>query len=114
MVERFLREERLPVNDAIEVDEIPALVHLVAEGLGVALVPLVEAHLPLPNDVHAMSLGKSTFYRETGLLQRRVSDCPPIVVHFARILKDCAEVTTQSSMPVRTHPIRKHAKRTSA
>ncbi len=90
MVERFLRDERLPVNDAIEVDEIPALIHLVAEGLGVALVPLVEAHLPLPDDVHVMSLGKSTFYRETGLLQRRVSDSPPVVAHFTQFLKDIA------------------------
>lgn len=102
MVERFLREERLAVNDAIEVDEIPALVHLVAEGLGVALVPLVEAHLPLPDDVHVMSLGKATFYRETGLLRRRVGDSPPIVQHFSRFLKDIAEVAAQSPIPVKT------------
>ena len=91
IVEGFLRREGLSVNDAVEVDEIPALIQLAAEGLGVALVPMVEAHLPLPEGVRTMSLGESTFFRETGLLQRRLRSTPAIVSHFAQFLHQAAD-----------------------
>ncbi|RYF40176.1 MAG: LysR family transcriptional regulator, partial [Comamonadaceae bacterium] len=48
LVEGCIRRERLVVNEAIELDEISGLVHLASKGLGVALIPMVEAHLPLP------------------------------------------------------------------
>lgn len=92
MVEAFLRREGLSVNDAIEIDEIPGLIHLAAKGLGVALVPLVEAHLPLPAGVRVVSLGESTFHREIGLLQRKPRASPPIVALFAQSLREAAEV----------------------
>jgi DNA-binding transcriptional LysR family regulator len=93
MVEGFLRREGLTVNDAIEIDEIPGLIHMAAKGLGVALVPLVEAHLPLPAEVRAISLGESAFHREIGLLQRKPRSSPPMVAHFARHLRDAAQAT---------------------
>lgn len=88
MVERFLRREGLAVQDAVEVDEIPALIHMVALGLGVALVPLVEAHLPLPAGVRVLALGAQTFHREIGLLQRRARACPPAVALLAQCLRE--------------------------
>ncbi|WP_432726815.1 LysR family transcriptional regulator [Variovorax sp. W6] len=91
MVEGFLRREGLSVNDAIEIDEIPGLIHLAARGLGVALVPMVEAHLPLPPGVRIVPLGDSTFHREIGLLQRKPRASPPMVAHFAQCLRDAAE-----------------------
>jgi DNA-binding transcriptional LysR family regulator len=92
MVEGFLRREGLSVNDAIEIDEIPGLIHLASKGLGVALVPLVEAHLPLPEGVRVISLGESTFYREIGLLQRKARSTPAFVAQFAQVLRDAAQV----------------------
>lgn len=91
MVERFLRRENIAVQDAIEIDEIAGLIHLTAKGLGVALVPLVEAHTPLPAEVRMISLGESTFYREIGLLQRKPRATPAIVVQFAQYLREAAE-----------------------
>lgn len=91
MVERFLRREGIVVKDSIEVDEIPGLIHLASKGLGVALVPLVEAHLPLPPGVRMLSLGEFTFYREIGLLQRKPRASPPIVAQFAQCLREAAE-----------------------
>ncbi|AVQ81761.1 MULTISPECIES: LysR family transcriptional regulator [Variovorax] len=91
MVEGFLRREAVSVNDAIEIDEIPGLIHLASKGLGVALVPLVEAHLPLPSGVRVVSLGEFTFYREIGLLQRKPRVSPPIVAHFAEHLREAAD-----------------------
>lgn len=90
MVERFLHREGLVVHDAVEVDEIPALIHLVALGVGVALVPLVEAHLPLPAGVRVVPLGEKTFYREIGLLQRRPRASPPAIALLAECLRQAA------------------------
>ncbi|MEJ1168622.1 LysR family transcriptional regulator [Variovorax sp. CCNWLW235] len=93
MVERFLRREGIVVNDSIELDEIPGLIHMTSKGLGVALVPLVEAHLPLPASVRVLSLGELTFYREVGLLQRKPRASPPIVGRLAHCLQEAAEAT---------------------
>lgn len=87
MVERFVRREGLAVQDAVEVDEISALIHLVALGVGVALVPLVEAHLPLPAGVRVLALGKHSFHREIGLLQRRPRASTPAVALLAQCLR---------------------------
>lgn len=91
MVEGFLRREGLSVNEAIEVDEISGLVHLASKGLGVSLIPMVEAHLPLPSNLRVISLGEATFYREIGLLQRKPRATPPIVAQFAQCLREASE-----------------------
>ena len=91
MVERFLRSMHLVVQDSIELDEIQGMVQMVANGLGVALMPMVEAHLPLPNHVRAISLGEHTFYREIGILQRAPKVSQPVVSQLAQCLRDAAE-----------------------
>lgn len=90
LVEAFLRRQGISPRDAIELDEISGLIHLASKGLGVALIPMVEAHLPLPDGVRAVSLGEHTFHREIGLLQRDSRSCPPVVAHFARCLAEAA------------------------
>ena len=96
MVERFLRREGIAVRDSVEIDEISGLIHLAAKGMGVALVPLVEAHSPLPRGVRMISLGESTFYREIGLLQRKPKASPALIAHFAQCLREAAEVSEAS------------------
>ena len=64
---------------------------MVAKGLGVALVPLVEAHLPLPPSVRVLPLGEKTFYREIGVLQRRPRASTPAVALFSECLRQAAE-----------------------
>jgi len=91
MVERFLRREGIAVNDSIELDEIAGLIHMTSKGLGVALVPLVEAHLPLPANVRMHSLGELTFHREVGLLQRKPRASPPAAAQFAQCLREAAQ-----------------------
>lgn len=91
MVEGFLRREGLSVNEAVEADEISGLVHLASQGLGVSLIPMVEAHLPLPPNLRVISLGEATFYREIGLLQRKPRATPPIVAQFAQCLRESSE-----------------------
>jgi DNA-binding transcriptional LysR family regulator len=110
MVEGFLRREGLAVNESIEVDEISGLVHLASKGLGVSLIPMVEAHLPLPPNLRVISLGEATFYREIGLLQRKPRATPPIVAQFAQCLREASETprrTATSSSGTGLKPPRK-------
>ncbi len=86
MVEKFLRDQRLSVQDSIELDEIQGLFQMVANGLGVALIPMVQAHLPLPANVRALPLGEHTFYREVGLLQVKTKAGQPVFGELARCL----------------------------
>lgn len=90
MVEKFLRDQRLAVQESIELDEIQGLFQMVANGLGVALIPMVQAHLPLPANVRALPLGEHTFYREVGLLQTKAKARQPVFDEMARCLREAA------------------------
>lgn len=90
MVERFLRKMPFTVEESIELDEIQGLIQLVSNGLGVALVPMVEAHLPLPMNVRSIPLGKHTFYREVGFLKRSAKTERPLIGHLEQCLRDAA------------------------
>lgn len=69
-VERFLRASHLAVREVCEVDELEAIVALVAKGVGVALVPETVTHRRWPAAVCAIDLGQHTFHREIGLVHR--------------------------------------------
>jgi DNA-binding transcriptional LysR family regulator len=86
LVEKCLRQEAIVVKESIETDEIPGIIHLVGKGLGVAMVPLVEADLPLPASVRMLSLGRLTFYREIGILHRKLKASPPVIGHLVQCL----------------------------
>ncbi|MGJ7568171.1 LysR family transcriptional regulator [Variovorax sp. GB1R11] len=73
-VERFLRASHLEVRDVCEVDELEAIVALVAKGVGVALVPETVTHRRWPAAVRAIDLGHHTFHREIGLVHRSRRD----------------------------------------
>lgn len=88
LVTRFLRDNGLTVHDSIELDEITGLMNLVSEGLGVALVPMVDAYLPMPSHVRAISLGEKTFYREIGILRKEKSTQRGAVQALEKCLRD--------------------------
>lgn len=50
------------------VDELDAIVQLVANGGGVALIPQTGAHRRWPAAVTAIDLGRHTFHRDIGLV----------------------------------------------
>lgn len=86
-----MRAERLTVAEAIEVDDVQAMVAMVGSGLGIALLPMAEAHLPLPASVRAIPLGEHGFHREIGTARHRHRDVAPGVEHLARCLTLAAE-----------------------
>jgi DNA-binding transcriptional LysR family regulator len=69
-VDRFLRRMHLAVQDMSELDELEAIVALVAHGVGVALVPQTLAWRRWPAKVRAIDLGQHTFHRDIGLVHR--------------------------------------------
>jgi DNA-binding transcriptional LysR family regulator len=97
LVTRFLRDNNLAVQDSIELDEIAGLMNLVSEGLGVALVPMVEAYLPMPPGVRAISLGEKTFYREIGMLRKGISSRRPVIQALERCLREAISPTVDSN-----------------
>lgn len=69
-VDRFLRAAHLSVRQVCELDELDAIVRLVANGVGVALVPQTATHRRWPAAVRAINLGHHTFHRDIGLVHR--------------------------------------------
>ena len=69
-VDRFLRAAHMEVREVSELDELDAIVRLVAHGVGVALVPQTAAQGRWPAGVRAIDLGRHTFHRDIGLIQR--------------------------------------------
>jgi DNA-binding transcriptional LysR family regulator len=69
-VDRFLRRMHCTVQDVSELDELEAIVELVANGVGVALVPQTAAWRRWPAKVRAIDLGQHTFHRDIGLVHR--------------------------------------------
>jgi len=68
--DRFLRAAHLNVQEVCELDELDAIVRLVANGVGVALVPQTATHRRWPSAVRAIDLGHHTFHRDIGLVHR--------------------------------------------
>lgn len=69
-VDRFLREMGLSVNEICEVDELEAILKLVSNGMGVALLPRTATWRRWPASVRAIRLGDKVFYRDVGLIHR--------------------------------------------
>ncbi|PTB21612.1 LysR family transcriptional regulator [Trinickia symbiotica] len=90
LVDRFLRRIRASVHDVVELDELQGIVGLVAQGVGVALVPLA-AGLYLPKSTIALPLGDDAFAREIGLVERGALGRQPAAEEFA----DCVHAVTE-------------------
>ncbi|MEI5999707.1 LysR family transcriptional regulator [Paraburkholderia bengalensis] len=70
LVDRFLRSMHFTVREVCELDELEAIVRLVENGVGVALVPQTATYRRWPSTVRAVDLGHHTFHREIGLVHR--------------------------------------------
>jgi len=88
LVTRFMREQQIEVQVALELDELEAIVKMVESGLGVALIPRAGLWLEYGAKVRILPLGELTFYREIVLLVRHGQRNQPIQQLFARCLLD--------------------------
>jgi DNA-binding transcriptional LysR family regulator len=87
-VDRFLRSRHLRVQDVCEVDELEAIVRLVANGVGVAIVPQTSSQRHWPAAVRAIGLGEHTFHREIGLVHRASSGLAPTALELAQLISN--------------------------
>jgi DNA-binding transcriptional LysR family regulator len=69
-VDRFLRHMHFTLREVCELDELEAIIKLVENGVGVALVPQTAIHQEWPEGVRALDLGQHTFHRDIGLVHR--------------------------------------------
>lgn len=77
-VNQFLREQRLTVQEALELDELEAIVRMVECGLGVSLIPCAGLWLQRPTQLRVIELGALTFHRELVVVLRRAQRQPAL------------------------------------
>ncbi|MFM9437357.1 DNA-binding transcriptional LysR family regulator [Janthinobacterium sp. CG_23.3] len=70
LVDRFLKRNRIQVNDVMELDEPAVILQMVRSGLGVSIVPYELVADQLGARIRIYPLKDSHFYREIGILQR--------------------------------------------
>jgi DNA-binding transcriptional LysR family regulator len=99
-VDRFLRRMHFSLREVCELDELEALVQLVANGVGVALVPETTAQKGWPDSVRVLDLGSHTFHRDVGLVHRAPGTLSEPVNMLIRLLME----RTQANHPA-THSI---------
>ncbi|KAA8995746.1 LysR family transcriptional regulator [Affinibrenneria salicis] len=78
LVTRFLREHRLEPTLALEIDEIDAIVKMVENHLGVALVPQAGLWHERENHVRIVPLGDLTFHRQLIVVMRQTDQHKPL------------------------------------
>ena len=78
LVSGFLREQRLQVREALELDELEAIVRMVECGLGVSLIPRAGLWLQRPTRLRVIELGELTFHRELVAVMRRAQRQPAL------------------------------------
>ena len=67
-VERLLEQQGAGVIEWVEIDDIPALLSMVADGMGVAILPQAEAYADLFARVTVTELDEVGIVREIGIL----------------------------------------------
>lgn len=90
-VDRFLRDNHCQVNDLCELDELEAIVKLVSNAVGVALVPQPIALKRWPQTVRAISLEAHTFHRDIGLVHRATGHLSEAARGFAQLLAESSQ-----------------------
>jgi DNA-binding transcriptional LysR family regulator len=87
-VDRFLRQMHFTLREVCELDELEAIIKLVENGVGVALVPQTALHQEWPEAVRVLDLGQHTFHRDIGLVHRsRQSFTEPVRI-LAQLIVD--------------------------
>lgn len=84
-VARFLKQHQLQPQTAMDVEEISSIAHMVAQGLGVALIPR-SSTWAAREDLRVISLENDTVYRQVGMLRRAGSGVGDIVAGFTECL----------------------------
>lgn len=84
-VDRYLQDRGITTRDRTELDDIPTLLALVADGFGITLVPAVTAYAKELDRVQVVALDAPEFIREIGIIS--ISAGAPLSEAFLRLCK---------------------------
>lgn len=88
LVTQFLKQQKIHVQQALELDELDAIVKMVRSGLGVSLVPKAGLWLEHAEDVRVLELRKLTFFREIVLVSKYRQKHSPLFNIFRTCVLD--------------------------
>lgn len=90
-VDRFLRKMHIAVRETCELDELDAIVKLVENGVGIAIVPQTAVYRRWPAGVRAIDLGHHTFHRDIGLVHRARRTMSEPAQMLARLIEEASQ-----------------------
>ncbi|MGE8068846.1 LysR substrate-binding domain-containing protein [Pseudomonas sp. NPDC089569] len=94
-VDRFLRQMHFTLREVCELDELEAIIKLVENGVGVALVPQTALHQEWSTGVRALDLGQHTFHRDIGLVHRSQQTFTEPVRILVQLISDHVKVDSE-------------------
>lgn len=80
LVERFLDQSGIAVRDWAELDDIPTLLTMVGDGLGIAIVPQAQAYAAHFAQLRCIPLDDPGFLRDIGIVH--AAPAPEILTRF--------------------------------
>jgi DNA-binding transcriptional LysR family regulator len=95
-VDRFLRGMQLAPQEVCEADELEAIVKLVGNGVGIALLPQTAAYKRWPAGVKAIDLGPHTFHRDIVLVHRAEQALAEPALTLVQLLEQQAAHATEA------------------
>lgn len=104
-VDRFLRGMHLAPHEICEADELEAIVKLVGNGVGIALLPQTAAYRRWPAGVRAIDLAQHTFHRDIVLVHRAEQALTEAARALVQLLEQQAG---HLSVPAAPGPTRRH------
>jgi len=105
-VDRFLRQMHFSLREVCELDELEAIIKLVARGMGVALIPQTASHRDWQEGIRALDLGEHTFHRDVGLVHRDRRSLDEQTALLIELLERNASGQQSTSVPPADHRAR--------
>jgi len=97
IIESQLRKQKIRVNETMELDSIEAILEMVAEGVGVSIVPEHCVTARYITDLHVLPFGKPMAIRRVGFIER--------VHHQKHEFTDALFLNLQRSEMTRPQPL---------
>lgn len=92
-VDRFLQRKDVNPREICELDELDAIVQLVENAVGVALIPETLGTRCWPAGIRSIDLGVDAFHREVGTVYRADKEAGHPIMDFVEILHAVADRT---------------------
>lgn len=96
LVDRFLKRNRIDVNNVMELDEPAVILQMVRSGLGVSIIPYELVASQLQAAVRIYPLERFKLYREIGVLHRVGAIFDKVADALVASLAEVAELKTKA------------------